>query len=389
MSADQLLEAQKVARLITGYLNKDLSDVEKADLDEWILASADNMVLFRQLTDQNNLEESLRWFRNIDEHAARIKIENNINDSKKRKLYPLWWAAAAFVMFVIGYVLYERKASSELKMDSKYRAAQVRIDIEPGKHKAVLITASGERIDLEKTKDAEINIGNDIKIENRDDELIYKQQPVSNENTLQVPAGGQYNVLLADGTKVWLNSVSTLRFPTSFNSNSRTVELEGEGYFEVAKDRKKPFLVRIQNSVIRVTGTHFNVHSYVNEDEQRITLLKGGIVLIAKTDSVQMKPEHEATISADGKVSVVSNSNALESVAWTKGMLSFNKASVEEVMRQIGRWYNVDVQYEGKSTKQFTGNIPMKSSLDTVLEMLRISGNVQFSVHGRTIIVRS
>lgn len=387
MNPDQLRAAKRVARLITGYLNNDLSNGERKELDDWLLESTDNMALFEKLTDENNLQESMQWFRNIDEQAPKIDIDRKINTRKTRKAYPLYWAAAACILIAFGYWLYDNNRTSEAgKVNNIVRVEQN--EILPGKKRAVLITGSGDEIVLDSTVNQQIDIGDKTFANNNGEQLVYTPQRASTFNTLQVPAGGQYQVVLADGTKVWLNSMSQLSYPTSFNGNIREVELQGEGYFEVKHDTKKPFFVKTENAQIKVTGTSFNVHSYADENVQKVTLINGSIDLLAGENTQSVKPNQDAVFNAGGILYVSNNSAAAEAAAWTKGLFGFHKASIEEVMQQITRWYGIQVKYEGKPIKQFTGNIPMKSTLSNVLRMLEMSGNVHFSLHDSIITVR-
>lgn len=381
MTLEELNKSKKVARLIIGYLNKDLRPQEREELDNWLSEDVDNVALFEKLTDKAHLEESIRWFKALDREAMKDDGKNFVG----KKTNSLMWVAAAVIFLGIGLWIF--RYGFEDKVAGDKRKLVSTDSVMPGGFRAVLVTASGEKVSLGSRK--EISVGKGAVAKDEGEQLVYSPNVESSVNTLQVPAGGQFQVVLSDGTKVWLNSMSALRYPTSFNDSLREVELEGEGYFEVAKNRKQTFEVRCgSNVMVQVTGTEFNINSYGNLAERRITLIGGSINLRVNNRSLAMRPGQQGTVSGDEAVNIVNESNAAESIAWTKGLFSFNKTSIEEVMHQLSRWYNITVMYEGRPNKQFTGNIPMKSSIQSALQMLEISGDVHFTLSGKTVTVR-
>lgn len=383
MTPEELKKAKKVARLIIGYLNRDLSPMEKEELDDWLSEDMDNVDLFERLTDEQHLEESMAWFRTLDKEVVNF----NRRHFTIRVVKPLLWIAAAVLVLAIGIRLLYNANNERIVDKSTIMLAQD--SVAPGNFKAVLITASGDKVSLGNQMEKEIALGGEQKAKDNGERLVYGPGAESSENTLQVPAGGMYQVVLPDGTKVWLNSVSELKYPTAFVGPTRKVELEGEGYFEVAKNSNSPFEVHCgRKTIIQVTGTQFNVSSYSMENMQRVTLLEGGINLLANRTVRSIKPGEEGIVLANGNISVSIDPNSRASIAWTKGLFSFRKTSIEEVMRQFERWYNVQVIFEGRPVKQFTGNIPMKSSINSALQMLEISGNVHFTLSGKTVTVR-
>ena len=386
MNLQQLQEAKKVAGLIVGYLNNDLSDIQRNELDEWLLESTDNMELFEKLTDENNMQESMEWFRNLDEEIALKKVQAKIESGKKLGIKSFYWIAAASLLIGFGYLFYSNNI--EIKNEHSDENIVKEKPVVPGSKNAVLITATGEHIELGSSAGNYINLDSKNVVLDKSGKLLYDKQITSSINKVRTPAGCQYQIILSDGSKVWMNTSSELKFPTSFNENDRSVELAGEAYFEIKKNLNKPFYVKFKKGVILVTGTSFNVQNYSNDSIERITLLEGGIKLIAGNDSVAMKPDQESTIAPGGQISVREKTAATESIAWTKGLFSFNKASMKEVMSLVSRWYDIQVNYESIPSKQFTGNIPMKSTLETVLKMLELSGDVHFSLSGKTVTVR-
>lgn len=237
MSPDQLPEAKKVATLIIGYLNRTLSEQQREELDDWLSERTENMELFEKLTDENHLEESMLWFKKLD-RQIRLQ-EGGVGLRIIHYIRPVLWVAAAVLILGAGlwffYVNFDNKT-----INNRGRIATAD-SVAPGKFKAVLVTGSGEKVNLGNRKD--ISLGGGNMASDKGEQLVYSPTRESSSNTLQVPAGGQYQVVLADGTKVWLNSLSALKYPTSFNGSVRKVELEGEGYFEVTKNKNQPFEV--------------------------------------------------------------------------------------------------------------------------------------------------
>jgi ferric-dicitrate binding protein FerR (iron transport regulator) len=218
-------------------------------------------------------------------------------------------------------------------------------------------------------------------------------------NTISTPRGGQYKVTLADGTKVWLNAASSICFPVAFTGKERKVEITGEAYFEVAKYPTKPFRVltsspsgKPDGADIEVLGTHFNVNAYDDEAEIKTTLLEGKIKISAlnpnDTRSPQfLKPGDQAAVNRDGKIKVKDHADTEEAVAWMNGHFQFKSADIKKVLRQIARWYDVEIEYKGNIGLHFTGQLTKNDSVSKVLNELMLTGEVHFKIDGRKIIV--
>jgi ferric-dicitrate binding protein FerR (iron transport regulator) len=206
-------------------------------------------------------------------------------------------------------------------------------------------------------------------------------------NTITTPRGGQYQVVLPDGSKVWLNAASSIEFPTSFTGNTRNVSITGEAYFEVAKNAAKPFLVKTNRAVIEVLGTHFNVMAYDDEAEMKTTLLEGAVKVKSGSTSNYLRHGQQAVLNATGQTRVLDDVDVDDATAWKNGIFQFNDAGIEVIMRQASRWYDVNVSYEGQiPVKQFTGRISRKVKASELLNMLAYTG-VKFRIEGKNIIV--
>lgn len=265
----------------------------------------------------------------------------------------------------------------------------------PGGNKAILTLANGEKVILD-TAHGIISKVEDIAITNTANGIISyeKLQSILNGNELEynaveTPRGGTYRINLSDGTKVWLNSASKLRYPLVYQNGERIVELEGEAYFEVAKDPARPFKVKSRDQVIQVLGTHFNVNGYDDEPFTKTTLLEGSILVSTAKNEMVLKPMQES-INKDGELSGRQTTDADEAVAWKNGYFQFDDENLESVMRQISRWYDVEVVFVGKpSSKKFNGIISRSKSIKIALEIMEATGNVSFKMEGRKLIVKT
>lgn len=303
--------------------------------------------------------------------------------SPVRKLVRRAMAAAAVILLLVGVERLWRSNDTQ-----KATTAPV-VVVPPGGNKAVLTLANGQRIILDSAANGMLaDQGNTHVQKLGDGELAYeggKENGRSDKaaalyNTLTTPRGGQYQLALPDGTKVWLDAASSLTYPTAFTGNDRTVELTGEGYFEVAHDKKRPFTVKAGGQTIRDIGTHFNVNAYTDEPAQVTTLLEGAV----SVDGHLLRPGEKATVTiatgpgatvagttVGGADVKVTKGDPEQAVAWKNGLFYFSDAGLQTVMRQLSRWYNVDVSYEGNiPSRQFNGMIGRSLTLDQVLRGL-------------------
>ena len=209
---------------------------------------------------------------------------------------------------------------------------------------------------------------------------------------ISTPRGGQYQVILSDGTRVWLNAETTLRFPVVFSGADRHVDLLGEAYFEVAKDQRRPFRVMTAGSLVEVFGTHFNVNAYADEAAVRTTLLEGRVGVRPSSGASghtlrMLSPGQQASVKPDGTVRVDDRADTEEAIAWKNGRFHFNSADIRAIMRQIARWYDAEVVFEGNPELHFTGQITRRDEVSRVLQMMEMTGEVRFRIEGRKIIV--
>jgi len=267
-------------------------------------------------------------------------------------------------------------------------------DVLPGGNKAVLTLANGKKIILDNANTGVLAKQGSTDIDKtKDGQIIYKafnhgqnDQNIT-LNTVSTPRGGQYQVVLSDGSKVWLNAASSLRFPAVFKGKTREVEITGEAYFEVAKNAAMPFVVKTGRFVVEVLGTHFNIMAYNNESFIKTTLLEGAVKVRSGTSINFLKPGQQALLNAQGQTKIIEDVDVDDETAWKNGLFQFKDAGIETVMRQAERWYNVTISYEGKiPVKQFTGRISRDVKVSELLNMLKYFG-VNFRIDGKNITV--
>jgi len=306
-----------------------------------------------------------------------------------------WIAAAAAVVFLMVFGFWFLVDGNKIK-DPSMSGVQHLEDITPGGNKAILTLADGSEIILNSANNGVIREQGSVTVIKLDDGQLSYQNSTSQfhnpstlqYNTLTTPKGGQYQVELADGSKVWLNATSSLRFPTAFVGNERNVELTGEGYFEIAPNATKPFQVKVDDISVRVLGTHFNINSYSDEPDIKTTLLEGRVSVSKGDRHINLSAGQQAIASAgENTIKVSQNHDQDGVVAWKNGYFHFDGANLQELLRQISRWYDVEVEYKGTpENRKFSGEIARTANFDDVIKVLKES-KVQFSLVGKKLIV--
>ena len=301
--------------------------------------------------------------------------------------------ASAVIVISTASLLYISSHQVSTVENKSVAAATSPGTIVPGGNKAVLILDDGSEVVLDGAVKGTIAENSDSKVVKLEDGQLAcsgtnNPSRAVTYNTLSTPRGGQYSITLVDGTKVWLNSSSSLRFPTYFMESERIVELSGEAYFEVATNRDKPFKVKVSDVEVKVLGTHFNIMAYKDEKAIKTTLLEGSVAVSNFTETVSLTPGQQAQIAGNG-IGIIKNADTDQAIAWKNGFFNFDGSDIETTMRQIARWYDVEVIYEGKTTEHFNGTILRNASIEKVLKMLAFTGVVTFSTEGRKIFVRS
>ncbi|MBB6126521.1 FecR family protein [Mucilaginibacter lappiensis] len=392
-----------LGKLIAKYLRNELTEQENDQLEQWLQADMHNQELFRKLTDETLIDSELETFEANDKDKAwknivkKTRFKRIIRKKSTTKKWPAY-AAAIIILITIGVTLTRyRNTSGEQKM-----AVKPQKDLLPGSNKAILTLADGSKIVLDDAKRGKIASQQNIVItKDESGELVYQVAETAKSeelppvekvvmNMLATPRGGQYQVVLPDGTRVWLNSASSLRYPTAFTGKERRVELNGEAYFEVSKDANKPFYVKTATQTVTVLGTHFNINSYTDEAATKTTLLEGSIRVTSNTNgaTVKLKPGEQA-VNTVNAIDVEENADIDEAVSWKNGKFLFRNTDLHTIMRQLSRWYDVDVEYQGNVVqKHYRGRISRNVPVSEIFQILKTSG-INFTIDGRKIIVRS
>ncbi|HVV04912.1 MAG TPA: FecR domain-containing protein, partial [Puia sp.] len=303
-------------------------------------------------------------------------------------------AALLLLLIVSGYLLRDYFPSVK-KTGGMPVVKTVIHDVAPGGNRAILTLADGKTIVLDSAANGKLAQQGDVKvIKMQDGRLGYEGAGAAEEeiryNTISTPFGGKYQVVLTDGTKVWLNAASTLVFPTVFKGATREVSLTGEGYFEVARNASKPFAVKVGGMRVDVLGTSFNIMAYEDEAAVRTTLLEGSVRVGAGEVSRALEVGEQGVWDKKGRMEVIHDADVEQAVAWKNGLLQFHSAGMAVIMRQLARWYNVQVVYASEDIKNesFSGSIPSSEHISQVLKMLELTGTVHFDVTGQMVTVR-
>ena len=382
------MDNKEAKALLLKYGDGKCTAEEKALLESWFIKLKSEQLPY------NLPEEELE----TDLHEVWKELEAERFSKKEVKFWPAFIpalrssvAAAAAVLLVIGAGTYFYNSGwSVFNPDSQIRSKN---DIAPGRNMATITLADGTAIPLNDHKTG-IVIGNDLRY--NDSSLVQHVQigelspGAKMQLMVSTPRGGEYKVVLPDGTQVWLNAASSLKFPSSFaNKATRSVELNGEAYFEVAKDKKHPFIVQTKQQETIVLGTHFNINSYDDEPASKTTLLEGAIRISNASEKITqtLKPGEQAMLQL-GAISV-NTVDADLSIDWKNGEFSFKNEDLQSIMRKISRWYNVEIAYhDDKITRRkFSGTVSKFENVSKVLKILDLTGDVHFKIEGRKIIV--
>lgn len=400
------MSSKRVEYLVELYFSNNITDIQKEELANCVI----------QLTDEEiHLLLEKGWVNQVPDTympddlsdkiiasflSPEIPPQLNIIQAPVLKIYykKKWWkiAVAACVFTFIAMTIFWLKPFGNKAIAKKtVPQKQLNNDVKPGGQKALLTLADGTQIILDSASSGLLaQQGNAQIIKLHNGELAYNTNGKADVgllyNTMSTPVGGIYQLILPDGSKVWLNSASSIRYPTAFTDKERRVEISGEVYFEVAKNAAKPFIVKVTNlAAIKVLGTHFNVNAYNDEAEIKTTLLEGAVNISQGNKSSTLSPGQQAQINQSGFIKRVDNVDLDEAVAWKNGSFLFNSAALPVVLRQAARWYDLDVVYEGKvPTDKFSGQIPRSVNLSSLLKWMQWS-DVHFKLEGKKLTIKS
>lgn len=387
--------------LFLKYLNQRCSPDEMKQLLDYFGTSHRDEELLSQLigealNEQDTMVVDVETRKRLDTCLENIKA-NRTMPAEPRKIrlnpgYSRWAVAAALFIATCTVFFFTQKSN----VNTVKQTASAQVVLKPGTDKARLTLADGTVIDLEEAVNGKLENKDGIAVTKAaDGKLVYDAKngtPVSGAvsyNTLITPRGGQYKVILPDGSAIWLNAASSLRFPTQFVGGERRVELSGEGYFEIKKNTKQPFVVVSGGQEVTVLGTHFNVNAYQENHVFKTTLLEGAVKISTAGQSYLLAPGQAANLdNSSNDISIAKNVDVDAAIAWKNGRFSFDETNIKEVMQQIARWYDVDIVYKGDfSNVVLTGIIPRGADANQILNLLKGTKQVDFIINGRIITV--
>ncbi|RFZ90912.1 FecR family protein [Mucilaginibacter conchicola] len=386
--------------LFERYYNKTATPQERAELFAVIEAGERDdelSALIKRSWDDLDTNEDIfgnvkaeRMLQNI------LRAEKEVPTSPIRKKFRGWFPilSAAAILLITGIALYQHKKINTTPAVIAVKKQKPANDALPGGNKATLTLANGKTIVLDDAADGTIaEQGNTLIKKAADGHIIYNTAALDNGNTAPVintittPRGGQYQVALPDGTQAWLNSASSITFPTRFTGKNRQISITGEVYFEVTKNKNMPFRVNTHRAEIEVLGTHFNVMAYDDEQVMKTTLLEGAVKINSGTFSAKLIPGQQAQINNNGKNKVLNDVDLDDEIAWKNGIFQFKDAKIDVILRQAARWYDVDVKYLHQiPDKEFNGRLSRNVKASELLNMLKYTG-VDISIKGNNIIV--
>jgi transmembrane sensor len=391
----------RLAYLFTAYFNKTATEAERQEFMELVQQSENDQLvksLLSELWEQHTSEsrpisdsKGQEMLVEILEEGRLVKPVAAMNARPAFRWMRSAAAAAVLLLIVAGGFMWLKVKQAPPKTAQVQKTVQPVSDaIVPGSNKAVLTLADGSRILLDSTHQGTLAKQGNADVINLSSAVLTYNGDMGNGNkaiynTLSTPKGGQYRLVLPDGTKVWLNASSSIHFPVAFSEKERQVAITGEAYFEVAKNPAKPFKVTVRDATVQVLGTHFNIMAYDDESAMKTTLLEGSVKVSKGTQGKVITPGQQVKIMQTGAMKIA-EADIEEVVAWKNGWFHFTSWDIEKIMRQIARWYDVEVVYEGKiPAGTFSGIVSRQNDIMEALEIMR--GSVGFTIEGHKITV--
>lgn len=394
----------RLTELIKNYLTGKATEKEASIVEEWYEAFDDAPVEFENNKEQTGESAEKSWFA-IRQKIAQVVPERNTGVVHQKgkiiyKMYP--WVAAATVGLLFFVLFNNTSRPARIpEIVTNQTGEEVQQDILPGGDKAVLALSNGRQIILDSADNGLLAVEGAVKIIKVQKGLL-TLQPVSDAgpntranryNTIYTPKGGKYQIVLPDGSKVFMNAATSMKFPAEFSRLERRVEIKGEAFFEIARDEKRPFIVERGDVAVKVLGTKFNLSAYEDETDLKVTLVEGS-VSVEQSDllgeKLILKPGEQIRINANGRRSLIEKANIEEAIAWKNSLFWFEDSDIQEVTKALSRWYNVSIEIKDNITDRFTGSIPMDLPFSKVIGMLQKTTKMQYKSmgHGKIILSR-
>lgn len=388
-----------ISELIFKKISESISADELKELTAWINLNAENRQIYEDLINQEYIKKALNKYYAYDIQSAWTKTEERLKPKKAKVLLLtnklLRYAAILAIPILIGsYLIYQSTNVDDIKMEQTTTA----FPFKPGSQKAMLILSNGIEIGVGADKGANsISISASTEIRDTNYTLVYnKTTPKPGDleyNILKTPKGGEYRLVLADGSKVWLNAASELKYPINFSGSERKVFIEGEAYFEIAKNKDKPFIVHTKGYDVEVLGTSFNIMAYNNEQQIATTLDEGAVKITrgGKEKPVYLYPGQQAILQENSNRIEVADVDTYQYTSWKDGLFVFKSEPLGSITRKISKWYNCEIQFadsELENTK-FTGTLRRDIDLDKLLDIISQTCQIDFSVSENKVIIIS
>ncbi len=396
--------------LLNRFLNNDCSDLEKQEVEAWLLNPNNDELISKWMAKhwdntnsiENTTNENLNYtkiraiiqariglHRNSDRKNAKVVILDFIKNNK-----PLRYVAAAVIIFSFItnlYFLFSSNRNAERGITGIEKRVGP-LDIAPPKStNAVLTLANGQKIQLDSVGKGILATEGTVKVaKNELGEIVYSESAKTNSisyNTMSLPKGSKpIRLVLSDGSLVWLNAASSVTFPTAFIGSERKVSITGEAYFEVAHNASKPFYVSHDDITVRVLGTHFNVNTYQDESNIKVTLLEGSVNVLKGNNTARLKPGEQVVVTKD-KISLITNIDLEEVMSWKNGQFYFKGTELKSIMRQIEKYYNVEVEFKDDINYEFYAKMDRNINVSEFLKKLELTNLVHFKIEGNKITV--
>lgn len=399
------MDEDKLKRLLYQYFNNSIDPEDCVELIKYIDANPEKVT---EILDHQrfNLNSGPAFAETAaDQVFQRIQSDKRFHTPQPEykqqsaiiRFFQKQWFSVAAILLICISIAFLKTHNTTHTGNNRLAGNSNKPVIVPGGNKATLTLSNNKVIVLNNAANGVLaNLGSSNVRTVHNAELVYKNNPDNTTsaidenaiNTLSTPRGGQYQVVLSDGTKVWLNSASSISYPVAFTGNERRVKLTGEAYFEVAKNKDKPFYVSMNNVQVRVLGTHFNIAAYNNDDDITTTLLEGSVQVTKNNSMSLLKPGQQAVVPDGNNDIHVLPADIEQVMAWKNGYFSFNDENITDIMKRVSRWYDVEVEYKDNiRDQQFGGIYDRSKSLADLLHYLEKLGKVHFEIEGRRVIV--
>ncbi len=390
MPDQKLHETFKIATLISLEIRGEISAEEKQELEEWKKVSVENRRLYNELLDEQLRAQQLRQLGSFDLKSGWDVVTAKMYSRKVWYRLPVFRYAAAIILIAGSALAIWLTKNVKDSNNTKAIVAEIKNDVPPGNTKAYIKVATGQNVLLDDTSDSSFYAAGTL-IQQQNGQLLLPKGKQSDKAVQQLslytPKGGQYRITLSDGTRAWINSASSLQFPDRFMGSDRRVLLTGEAYFEVAHNPSIPFIVTVNNTEVKALGTAFNVRAYSDDDDIEAALVEGVVHVIAGNGNAVLAPGKQATVTAsDIKVG---DANIAAITAWKNGLFVFRDMPLEEVMKQVSRWYDINVVYVSgfQASSTFTGRIDRNVPISRLLRLMEQTSIARFNLSGRTLTV--